>query len=351
MAASSGNRFVELMTEKLRALETPSADIHKTLQILTLLCNLVFLLFSLILNFTIIINILYTRKTSVAYFRLLILYCLFHVVFQAVDLYLDIHQPIKELLEPGTATEPLTWLEENAPVLRRGLLGILFLLVATLTIERFLFSSVRGLANYCLQFVTCILALTLPALLAAFQIVSKQVTMFQQSPEVWFGIEIGVYIILPLLILTIFGTVNYCKVSLSSRLIPTFEVAGIKVNIGLVVLSNISIFIFLIQECLLLWIEQLSTRDDGDQQAVKDMLQLVTVSMLCTRLGLNLIQWLVPVLILILFCSCSRPCCCSSINQLEETRYKPISRAGDDTMDSGHFAVMHDPTEMRLKSN
>jgi len=340
---------MDIINEKLASLQNPSEDIHKTLQALTLLCNLVFLLFSLVLNLSIIINILYTRKTSVAYFRLLILYCLFHVLFQVMDVYLDCQDPIKQLVDP--LMEPLIWLEENASVVRRGLLGVLFLLVATLTIERFLFSSVRGLANYCLQFVVCILALTLPALLAAFQIVSKQVTMFQQSPEVWFGIEIGVYIILPLLILTIFGTVNYCKVSISSRLIPTYEVAGIKTNIGLVVLSNISIFIFLIQECLLLWIEQLSTRSDADQ-AVVDMLELVTVSMLCTRLGLNLIQWLIPVLILILCSSCSRPCCCSSINQLEETRYKPISRAGEDTLDgAGHFAVMHDPTEMRLKSN
>ena len=31
--------------------------------------------------------------------------------------------------------------------------------------------------------------------------------------ELWFGLEVGLYILLPLLIITVFGTVNYCKVS------------------------------------------------------------------------------------------------------------------------------------------
>jgi hypothetical protein len=30
--------------------------------------------------------------------------------------------------------------------------------------------------------------------------------------ELWFGLEVGLYILLPLLIITVFGTVNYCKV-------------------------------------------------------------------------------------------------------------------------------------------
>ena len=43
------------------------------------------------------------------------------------------------------------------------------------------------------------------------------------------------------------------------------------------------LILILIKECLLLWIEQLQTRDDKDDEAVRDMLELVTVSMLCTR--------------------------------------------------------------------
>jgi hypothetical protein len=37
------------------------------------------------------------------------------------------------------------------------------------------------------------------------------------------------------------------KVSISSRLLPSQEVQAVKTNIGLVVLTNISIFLFLIQ--------------------------------------------------------------------------------------------------------
>jgi hypothetical protein len=37
------------------------------------------------------------------------------------------------------------------------------------------------------------------------------------------------------------------QVSISSRLLPSQEVQAVKTNIGLVVLTNISIFLFLIQ--------------------------------------------------------------------------------------------------------
>ena len=38
--------------------------------------------------------------------------------------------------------------------------------------------------------------------------------------EYWFGLEICVYVIFPLLLLTIFGTVNCCRVANSSRMLP-----------------------------------------------------------------------------------------------------------------------------------
>jgi len=109
---------------------------------------------------------------------------------------------------------------------------------------------------------------------------------------------------------------------------PRHEVTAVKTNIGLVVLTNISIFIFLIQECLLLWLSQLNSRQLRDQ-AVTDMLEVVSVSELCVRLGLNLIQFIIVVLMSVLACSCSAACCCPSINQLEETRYKPVSRTAE----------------------
>ena len=65
--------------------------------------------------------------------------------------------------------------------------------------------------------------------------------------EFWFGVEICVYVIFPLLLLTVFGTVNCCKVSLSSRMLPTKQVQAIKINIAVTVSTNIALFLFLVQ--------------------------------------------------------------------------------------------------------
>ena len=72
-------------------------------------------------------------------------------------------------------------------------------------------------------------------------------SLFQLDGEFWFGVEVGVYIIFPLLLLTIFGTVNCCKVSMSSRMVPTHQVQAIKINIGLTVTTNFTLFLFLVQ--------------------------------------------------------------------------------------------------------
>ena len=64
--------------------------------------------------------------------------------------------------------------------------------------------------------------------------------------EFWFGVEICVYVIFPLLLLTVFGTVNCCKVSLSSRMLPTKQVQAIKINIAVTVSTNIALFLFLV---------------------------------------------------------------------------------------------------------
>ena len=59
--------------------------------------------------------------------------------------------------------------------------------------------------------------------------------------ELWFGAEVCVYIICPLLALTVFGTVNCCKVSLTSRLLPSYKIQAIKLNIGVTISTNVVI--------------------------------------------------------------------------------------------------------------
>jgi len=319
--------FADIFVAAIRPLEQPSSDMHQTIKAITLICSLVFLASSFLLNLSYVLNVLCTGKTTVAYFRLVIVYCLFHVIFQVTDCFEDCQEIFVAWLEPS---QTLTWLEENMQIISHGALGILFLLVSTLTIERFLSSSVGGVVSICLQLVTSLIAISCPALLVAFQILStrRPSSTFSLDSEVWFGLEVGIYIILPLLCLTIFGTVNYCKISISSRKMPTYEVAAVKTNIGLVVITNISIFIFLIKECLVLWRVQLSARQIQDD-AVKDMTRLVSVALLCVRLGLGLVQAIVPVLMLAITCKCCSTCCCSSINQLEETRYKEVNRHGE----------------------
>ena len=71
--------------------------------------------------------------------------------------------------------------------------------------------------------------------------------MMELDTEFWFGVEICVYVIFPLLLLTVFGTVNCCKVSMSSRMLPTKQVQAIKINIAVTVSTNIALFLFLVQ--------------------------------------------------------------------------------------------------------
>ena len=65
--------------------------------------------------------------------------------------------------------------------------------------------------------------------------------------QFWFGVEICVYVIFPLLLLTVFGTVNCCKVSMTSRMLPTNQIQAVKINIAVTVTTNITLFLFLVQ--------------------------------------------------------------------------------------------------------
>ena len=72
-------------------------------------------------------------------------------------------------------------------------------------------------------------------------------SLLHLDSEYWFGVEICVYIIFPLLLLTVFGTVNCCKVSSSSRVLPTHQIQAIKINIGVTISTNMAMFLFLVQ--------------------------------------------------------------------------------------------------------
>merc|ERR1712212_64879 len=180
------------------------------------------------------------------------------------------------------------------PPASRAAVGAIFLTVAALTVERFLSSTVR---------VTCVratlsllVAIAGPALLLAFQILASEQEDASLTTELWFGVEVAVYIICPLLVLTVFGTVNYCKVSLTSRLLPSHQVQAVKLNIGVTVTANLAIFLFLVQECLGLWLSQLEARPDPD--SVAEVRSLVEAAHSLAQTGVGATLTLLPLLYL-----------------------------------------------------
>ena len=118
-------------------------------------------------------------------------------------------------------------------------------------IVRFISSTAAGaVLRFFLNSLTLLMAITGPVSVIVFFMLIKLdlfQSLFELDTEFWFGVEVGVYIILPLLLLTIFGTVNCCKVSMSSRMLPTNQVQAIKINIGLTVTTNLTLFLFLVQ--------------------------------------------------------------------------------------------------------
>ena len=122
---------------------------------------------------------------------------------------------------------------------------------STINISRFISSTAAGaVLRFFLNSLTLLLALSAPISVAViFVLIDLDMLqpVMEFDKEFGFGVEVGVYIILPLLLLTIFGTVNCCKVSMSSRMLPTNQVQAIKINIGLTVTTNFMLFLFLVQ--------------------------------------------------------------------------------------------------------
>merc|ERR1719341_1417699 len=94
------------------------------------------------------------------------------------------------------------------------------------------------------------------------------------------------------------------------------QVQAVKLNIGVTVTANLAIFLFLVQECLALWLSQLEARLDPD--SVAEVRSLVEAAHSLAQAGVGAALSLLPLLYLCLTANCCRPCCCPAINQLEE---------------------------------
>jgi len=142
-----------------------------------------------------------------------------------------------------------------------------------------------------------------------------------ETNEFWFGVEVCAFVIAPLLCLTVFGTVNCCKVSMTSKLLPTHEIQAIKLNIGVTITTNIAVFVFLVQESLHLWSSQLQSRITSDDESAELALEnLLTAHTFCSFL-LCLLTSFISFLYPLISCLC----CCPAINQLRMTEYTRVS--------------------------
>jgi len=212
----------------------------------------------------------------------------------------------------------------------RATLGVFGCVVGALTIERFLSSTVPGPYLRCfLNTLSLIICVGGPvAVITCFILIRHDVfqSLLHLDSEYWFGVEICVYIIFPLLLLTVFGTVNCCKVSSSSRVLPTHQIQAIKINIGVTISTNMAMFLFLVQESLFLWRRQLlEMRDDPEfSSSVDSVLAHVTLSAHIVSTLLSIMVTMVSLLYCCISSDCCADCCCSSINDLEAIRYEQV---------------------------
>ena len=108
-------------------------------------------------------------------------------------------------------------------------------------------TSASPLVRCCTNILAVVTAVSGPVVVVAFFLITSSGEQDHLQQEFWFGAEVCVYIICPLLALTVFGTVNCCKVSMTSRLLPSYQIQAIKLNIGVTISTNVAMFIFLIQ--------------------------------------------------------------------------------------------------------
>jgi len=325
--ASSSNGSCNLVEEVFNHVGGVEDTTAGLVQLTTLLTSLICLMITLILNIYIAINIVLKKKFKICYFSIFLILLLAqtlylcHVSFSLLFSTLPSCFPNSPLLDQFiTAAAPDT----------RSLLGVFACIVGALTIERFLSStSASQLVRCCTNILTVITAISGPVVVATFLIISSG----DQDPlqqEFWFGAEVCVYIICPLLVLTVFGTVNCCKVSMTSRLLPPYQIQAIKLNIGVSISTNIAMFVFLVQESLNLWQSQLQSRPVEDTLLAQDSLDSAILSLGLAHNVCSIILCFMLTLVSILYCSicCTfcNSCCCPAINQLEQVKYIQVEK-------------------------
>jgi len=295
------------------------------LSTITLLTSCACLLVCLLLNIYIAINIIYTGKFKIRYFTTFLVLLTIQLIYLSISIFSHLLELQPQCFPDTQFTAEIMAVEER---LTHAALGVFGCLVGALTIERFIASTTAGaVLRFFLNTLTLLLAIAGPVSVVVFFILIKFdlfQSLFELDKEFWFGVEVGVYIIFPLLLLTIFGTVNCCKVSMSSRMVPTHQVQAIKINIGLTVTTNFTLFLFLVQECLSLWQRQLRDRADDAQDDVKAVQLQVSLAQHSATLVLNLMVSLVSVLYCAISSLCCHDCCCPAINELEQIRYEQV---------------------------
>jgi len=295
--------------------------------VVCLLSTCACLVICLLLNIYIAVNIIYKKKYQIRYFKTFLLLLNIQLIYLALSIFSQLLQLLPSCFPTNQLTQDI--ISFSGP-LTRCTLGVFGCVVGALTIERFLASTTAGSILRCfLNTLTILLSICGPVsvvvcyILIQFDIIEP---VMELDYQFWFGVEICVYVIFPLLLLTVFGTVNCCKVSMTSRMLPTNQIQAVKINIAVTVTTNITLFLFLVQESLNLWQVQLLERqgDAGLQDEVDGVLHQVVMAKDIILIILNIMISIVSFLYCFISSDCCYGCCCPSINQLEHIRYEQV---------------------------
>lgn len=325
----SSEPVCDIVADTLAYFENIQADIDKGASAISLLTSCVCLVLALLVNIYIAVNIIYRKKFQIRYFKTFLLLLFVQLLYLVVSIVAGAVQLLPQCLpEPGVTDG----LRSLATPLTRAMLGLCGCMVGALTVERFLSATVsgpilRGFLNS-LALLLCVgapVALVTCSILIKYDVI-RTWSWLDLDSEYWFGLEICVYVIFPLLLLTIFGTVNCCRVANSSRMLPTHQIQAIKINIGVTITTNIALFLFLVQESLGLWHKQLLDRKDDPEFTgeVDGMVGSVTLTGHIVSTLLTLMVSMVGLLYCCIASDCCHECCCSSINDLEQVRYEQV---------------------------
>jgi len=328
MEDSVNNSGCNVVEEILKHIDGEADSAANIVEVTSLLTSLICMVLAMIVNAYIIVNILHKRKFKVCYFIIFIFLLIIQTIYLCLVSLRSVIAIVPQCLPPSL---PLGQVTPLAGILARTCLGIFAAIVGALTIERFISStSSSTLVRCCTSLLAMVAAVSAPVVLVAFFLITSNHEGDNLHQEFWFGAEVCVYIIVPLLTLTIFGTVNCCKVSMTSRLLPYNQIQAIKLNIGVSILTNISIFVFLVQESLHLWQSQIEVRNFEETDLVQDEYQaaIMYLSMghnLCSII-LSFMVTLVSFIYCIICSTCCYSCCCPAINQLEQARYIQVEK-------------------------